>query len=378
MKIAYILSTLTNKGGVERIIIDKANALAERQGIEVYIVCAAGHDNDVPGFNVDSRVHIVNFDLVFNPGYSVMKRPVSFCFNWFLWRRELKKRIRAFVKEHNIDITASLTYDIALPYHMGGCPHILESHCSKNETINLSLIPMTRLIQTRTATRQSDVVVALTSKDLKFWNKAKKAVCISNFTSVKQYTPYNSDVKSIVAAGRLEEQKGFDILIKAWHIINRRHPDWNLDIYGEGSLRTRLQHDIEKQNLESSVRLCGASDNIAKTFSHYSIFALSSRFEGFGLVLLEAMTCGVPCVSFDCPEGPSEIITDGRDGILVPFRELSDAQRAEALAENICRMIEDRDMRIRMSQEAIAKAATFSRDTIIDRWIELFNDLTKK
>lgn len=378
MKIAYILSTITNKGGIERIIIDKANALAERKGVAVYIVCTAGFDTDVPGFHIDPRVRIVSFGLMFNPGYTIRKRPLSFCLYWLKWRRKLKKRIRTFVKENGIDITVSLTYDIALPYHKGGCVHIMESHCSRKETSALALSSGIRNILTRTAIKQSDVVVALTENDLKQWPEAKKGVCISNFTNIKPYAPYNADSKKVVAAGRLEEQKGFDILIRAWSNVNSKHPDWNLDIYGEGSLRTALQRDIEKRNLDSAVRLCGLTDNIAETFAGYSIFALSSRFEGFGLVLLEAMTCGVPCVSFDCPEGPSEIITDGRDGILVPFRGLSDSQCAEALAENICRMIEDRDMRIRMSQEAIAKAATFSRDAIIDRWIELFKELTEK
>ncbi|MBP3590398.1 MAG: glycosyltransferase, partial [Muribaculaceae bacterium] len=181
-----------------------------------------------------------------------------------------------------------------------------------------------------------------------------------------------------VAVGRLDEQKGFDILIKAWESVARIHPDWKLDIYGTGRDKEMLQDMIDKSGLTDKVTLCGVSDDMPKVYASGSIFVLSSRFEGFGLVLLEAMTCGVPCVSFDCPEGPSEIITDGRDGILVPFRGLSDSQRAEVLAENICRMIENRDMRLRMSEKAIAKAATFSRDVIIDRWIELFNDITKK
>lgn len=169
-----------------------------------------------------------------------------------------------------------------------------------------------------------------------------------------------------------------NILIKAWESVARSHPGWKLDIYGTGRDKEMLQDMIEKSGLVDKVTLCGLSDDMPMVYASGSLFVLSSRFEGFGLVLLEAMTCGVPCVSFDCPEGPSEIISDGQDGILVPFRGLSDSQRTEVLAENICRMIEDRDMRIRMSQEAIAKAAAFSRDVIIDRWIELFKEITKK
>lgn len=117
---------------------------------------------------------------------------------------------------------------------------------------------------------------------------------------------------------------------------------------------------------------------MAQAYAGHSIYALSSRYEGFGLVLLEAMTCGLPCISFDCPDGPREIITDGRDGLLVPYRGLTDAELSAAFAEALCRMIEDRDMRRSMSNEAMSKARNFSRDRIMNQWLSLFKELTEK
>lgn len=173
----------------------------------------------------------------------------------------------------------------------------------------------------------------------------------------------------VVAAGRLNSQKGFDLLIEAWRQVAARHPDWQLRIYGRGSERAALQRRIFEAELQERVLLMGATRRFGEALARASIFALSSRFEGFGMVLVEAMSRGVPVVSFDCPRGPSEIVSDGVDGLLVP------AQDVDALAAGLCALIEDPQRRRTMGAAALRKAQRYDAAQIGREWEVLLDGL---
>jgi glycosyltransferase involved in cell wall biosynthesis len=174
----------------------------------------------------------------------------------------------------------------------------------------------------------------------------------------------------VVAAGRLTPQKGFDLLIPAFAQVARKRPDWMLRIYGAGPKLTRLRRLVFEHHVYNNVFLMGSTEHLGEELSEASVYALSSRYEGFGMVIIEAMSKGVPVVSFDCPRGPSEIISDGVDGLLVGNGDV------DGLAEALLRLIEDEDARRRMGEAALQTSARYALSVVGDAWEDLLTDLT--
>lgn len=177
-----------------------------------------------------------------------------------------------------------------------------------------------------------------------------------------------ADAKVIAAMGRLDPQKGFDLLVDAFATVHGRHPDWHLVIFGEGFARAQLASQIVRLELTACVHLPGAVHTARKYLVEADLFVLSSRFEGFPNVLLEAMACGRAVVSFDCPSGPGEIIRNAQDGLLV------EAGKVTALAEAMAALMDSPARRAALGKNARQVLERFSTDRIMTLWDELLAD----
>ena len=178
--------------------------------------------------------------------------------------------------------------------------------------------------------------------------------------------------KTVFAAGRFRYQKGFDLLIPAWAETAHRHPEWRLRLRGAGHLRPRLEDLVAEHRIEDSVTIEGPAEDIGSDMAEASVFVLSSRFEGFPLILLEAMSKGMGIVSFDCPTGPADIVDDHRNGLLVPPEDVT------ALATAIRELVEDEELRRRTAAAAIETAQQYTIEAIGPQWEALLEELASR
>jgi glycosyltransferase involved in cell wall biosynthesis len=232
--------------------------------------------------------------------------------------------------------------------------------------------PLARDIRRRY--RRADMLAVLTEADRRDYEEllagaATRVVQVPNAVPPLPGGVSPLDRKLVVAAGRLNSQKGFDLLIPAFERVVARDPEWQLRIFGAGPQRPALRRLIAERGLYNHVFLMGPARNLGEELAKASIFALSSRFEGFGIVVVEAMSKGLPVVSFDCPRGPGEIITDGRDGVLVPPEDVG------ALGAALAALAEDEPRRRRLAEAARETARAYDASAIGGRWEALAREL---
>lgn len=378
MKITYIFTTLAKTGGTERIISQKASYYADKFGYDVTIINCFQQDQDANHYPMSKKIKQINLGIPYFSQYKY-KYPKRLWIKWQM-NKQLKKSIRQYVQKVDSDILIGISYFKADIVSTVKCraKKIIECHEAKPFThsdlkrkrslLSRAYLYYKRFFYFRTIEHNADAIITLTEGDKMLWKHVKYIDVIPNFSTmpITKYSDCTS--KRIIAVGRLEWEKGYERLIEIWKLVSCKYPDWQLDIFGEGELKTELINKIKKDKIKN-INLNGVTHDISKEYATSSICVVTSRFEGFSLVILEAMKHGVPCVAFDCPFGPSSIINDASCGFLVENGD------TKLFAERICRLIEDEELRKHFSKNAIERAKIFDTDIIMNRWKILFEKL---
>ena len=372
MKLVYCLDSLSTLGGVQCVTITKANAFAQNPANRVWII-SCFDDSKQSCIPISNRIGLrrINYELSWRFPWNLIQLPIK--------RVSLIKKLQKTLCQIEPDIVISTggLDQWLVPFTKGNWSTIREYHVVKdvNERNNDSrLLRITHKLAEHFATffilKRFDRIVVLTQEERRnHWLSYKNVCVIPNPVRFTQTRISRVENKSILACGRLCYQKNYSSLLRAFRLVVNKFPEWHLDILGEGDERSLLESEISRFSLQNNVSLRGNQEDVQKWMSEASIFVLSSRYEGLPLVLLEAMSCGLPVISYACPSGPKDIISDGIDGFLVsPGDE-------QMLGACICLLADDNDLRKKMSSAALKKAKQYSLETIITLWMTLFEQL---
>ena len=379
MKVVYIYTSFTIAGGADRVVIEKANYLAEHN-YDVTIVTDSQQER-APFFPISPKVKLHDLAIDFEKEYKY--NPLIRIFIYLNLMKKYERVLKKYLYQEKPEfVITTLGREIDFITDLNdGSIKIGESHIAKPYIRNLHLLDKTSLLHRMIARmwmkkiirncKKLDALVLLTENDAKEWKNLTKTFVIPN--ALPFYSEEISKCKKhqAIFVGRMSEQKGYDYLIKAWESVYDKHPDWILNIYGDGEEKEEIKKMIVQKGLNKVIILNGTTKNIQEKYINSSLCILSSRFEGFGMVLLEAMSCGVPCIAFNCPYGPSEIIHHNEDGYL------ADYLNSDSLSNYICQLIEDESLRILMGQKAHINIQRYNKEDIMRKWIGLFNSLKK-
>lgn len=368
MRLLYIVNRIDGPGGLERVLSIKASYFANHYDYDVHIVTLNQKETDL-FYDFSPKITFHNFFAKGNP---------------IAYLSQYRKGLKNLVKQIEPDII--LVCDdglkgLFLPIIMGRkYPMVYERHVSKSVEIKKDKNTFLDKLVVKLKFKLMDFsgglyhrFIVLTNGNAKEW-KLKNIHIIPNPLS---FFPKQSDLsilenKKVLAVGKHSFQKGYDRLLKSWKIVHQSHPLWELDIYGTIEEKQGLKKLAEELGVTAVVNFYPPVKNIADKYGASSIYVMSSRYEGFGMVLTEAMAYGVPCVSFDCPFGPSDIIEHESNGLLVANDDIS------GLANAVSQLISNETKRKQMGKQSREDVQRYLPEQIAIAWDSLFKSLIHK
>ena len=373
MRILYINDAVAIYGGLERVLVEKINWLVEQDNYEVWLLTANQGDHPL-SFPLHSKAKYDDLGIFF------------FClFHQTGWKRLVKKRqLHRLFRERLAEKINTISPDIIVCTRLeylhdivrvkGTIPLVFESHTSRwiSRFEGDGFIRRLYVWYLQLAVFKIQRVVALTNGDANEWRKLTTRVSIiPNIVHLNESGMYsNCKSCSVIFVGRFSKQKDVGCLLHIWKIIHQRYPDWYLYIYsGYGDQQDAMLQEIQK--MDANIIVPTPTADMMERYQECSVLLLTSIYEPFGLVLPEAMSCGLPVVAFDCPYGPKDIITDGIDGFLIEHRSIVD------FVNKVCLLIEDEEKRVKMGQAGVKTSKRYDVQTIMPLWKDLFEQLAR-
>ncbi len=385
MKLAFLCNNMKSTNGVERVLSQRLSLLADCEEFDVYLITYNQYGAPF-SFPISDKVHYIDLGTRYINGCSYH--------GWFQYLDRFfsklfyKQSVRKCISNINPDVItcidihlADLTTVLELPINAA---KVVECHCGLSayygdiekypvEKRNKELKIKEKLI---CSVGKFDKVVVMTEAEKIDWKLGDKVVCIPNMLASFPDVDHdnNPTFHRVISVGRYAFQKGYDMLLDAWKIVEGKHPEWSLHIYGSrdgGIGEYDMLNEKIKQASIQSVILHPATGNVYTHYNESDFFVMSSRYESFGLVLIEAMSSGLPVISFDCKYGPGTIVKNGETGILVFQND------TEKLADAICSMIENEEMRHMMGVNGRLESKRYLPENIMPLWYDFYKSLGK-
>lgn len=376
-KIVFCTPALYSAGGVERVVSYKASYFAEQLGYDVTIIVTEGKGRDCY-FPLSDKVKVINFELGFEALWqaSFAKKIILYLTKQRQYKKLLKRELMCIRPDFTITtLRREINFLSDIP---DGSKKIGELHVDRANYRNFATNKQNPIKQVFSRwwsnslldhIRRLDKMVLLTDSAMYDWPELDNKIKIPDPLSFHIDEKSSLLCKRIISIGRFDYEKGNDLLLQVWQKVEKQMPDWQLDIYGNGN-RDPYLLQMRQLGIDSSrCHLHGPIKDVKKEYLNSSVFVLPSRYEGFGLVLIEAMACGVPVVSFDCENGPRSIITNGADGFLIPTFDI------DAFADKLLLLMRDENLRRQMGEKAQKSAAKYDIDSIGLQWKQLFDGL---
>lgn len=379
MKLIYCIHSVCNPGGMERVLLNKVTYLVKTLGWDITVV-TTDQKGKAPFYPFPKEVRMIDLDINYSDDNSknVFRKIAG-----YLYRKQLhRKRLSALLEKEKADIVISLypSESSFIPDIKDGSKKVLELHYCKFFRLQygrsglLGMIDKWRTKQDEKIVSRFDKFVVLTNEDRGYWGDLRNIEVIPNAAMLVSNGYSDVRNKRVIAVGRLDYQKGFDRLLQAWKMVcqNDKYADWHLDIFGQGEWKGMLQQMIDEAEMNNRVCINRPTVNIGEEYTKSDMLVMSSNYEGFPMVMIEAMACGLPVVSFDYKCGPKDIIRHGDNGLLVSNGDI------EGLAVAMMKLMEDEAYRKRLSDNAKKIVSTYSEETVMNRWIGLFNSFIHK